>query len=155
MSIVQKPSAVERLRRSIDRLVRDGDAAFVAGSTDDCAELKLELLLLREENARLKADRHRPVDLGSVIECLRLLAGQPADPETVEDAWATLSDCHVVREALAQASIELEAAIFALTAHLRDASRPLGEVRPLSVALVETPPGAGAPANGDGLVRTA
>ena len=155
MSIVHKPSAVERLRRSIDRLVGDGDATWAEASADDCAELKLELLLLREENARLKADRHRPVDLGTLIEYLRLLGKQPANPATVEDAWRMLSDCHVVREALAQASVEIEATISALAEQLREGPRPLGDVRPLSVALVDAQPAVGAPANADGLVRTA
>ncbi|MBV9000302.1 MAG: hypothetical protein JO304_14665, partial [Solirubrobacterales bacterium] len=125
----------ERLRRSIDRLARDGDAAWAEGSTDDCAELRSELLLLREENARLKADRHRPVDLGVIIEYLRLIGRQRAIPETDEDAWAVLSECHVLREALAQASIEIELAISALEAQLREDGPPLADVVPLGVAV--------------------
>ena len=155
MSIVQKPSAVERLRRSIDRRVRDGDAAWAEGSTDDCAELKLELLLLREEIARLKADRHRPVDLGTVIEYLRLIGQPPANPETVDDAWSMLSDCHVVREALAQASIEIEAAIAALQAQLRDGPHPLDDPPPQSVDLVAPASTGGAPGGPEGLVSAA
>ncbi|MBV8998828.1 MAG: hypothetical protein JO304_07200 [Solirubrobacterales bacterium] len=155
MSIVQKQSAVERLRRSIDRLARDGDAVWAEGSTDDCAELRLEVLLLREENARLKADRHRPVDLGVIIEYLRLIGSQRARPETDEDAWGALSDCHVIREALAQASIEIELAISALEAQLREDGPPLADVVPLGVAVVDEHRSASVSANAEEWVRTA
>ncbi|MBV8710668.1 MAG: hypothetical protein JOY56_02760 [Solirubrobacterales bacterium] len=90
-----------------------------------------------------------------MIEYLRLIAKQPVNPETVEDAWAMLGDSHVVREALEKATTEIEAAISALEARVREDPRPRGEVLPLSVALVNAQPGTGAPANTDGLVRTA
>jgi hypothetical protein len=35
------------------------------------SELETELALLREENARLKVERHRPADAGRVIERMR------------------------------------------------------------------------------------
>lgn len=37
------------------------------------SELETELALLREENARLKVERHRPADAGHVIERMRAL----------------------------------------------------------------------------------
>jgi hypothetical protein len=66
---------------------------------------------LREENARLKAHRHRPHDLGTLIDHLRLVANPRPGPETVEDDWTAFSECLVIREALAQARLENEAAI--------------------------------------------
>ncbi len=37
------------------------------------SELETELALLREENARLKVERHRPADAGRVIERMRAI----------------------------------------------------------------------------------
>jgi hypothetical protein len=113
-----------RLRRAIDRLRRDGDTGRGDTVPEELAETRLELLLLREENTRLKADRHRPPDLGTLIDYLRLLSGPRAAPETVDDAWSMLAECVAVREALAQACTEADAAVDALERRLRERPRP-------------------------------
>ncbi|MGH2891191.1 MAG: hypothetical protein ACRDNJ_16355, partial [Solirubrobacteraceae bacterium] len=64
----------------------------------DDVELKAKVMLLREENARLKSARNRPADLGSAIDYARALslpdadAEADADAERLDDAWALLSE---------------------------------------------------------------
>ena len=97
-----------RLRRRIDRL----RARRVAGEPGEgSVELNLELMLLREENVRLKSERHRRFDAGALIEQLRLRAATIDRAETADDAWAALSEYLLLRENVAQAGTEIEAAI--------------------------------------------
>ncbi len=105
----RKPFA--RVRRRIDRLRLDRDAGE---SVDGGLELKLELLLLREENVRLKSERHRRFDVGTLIDQLRLRAAEIDRAETVDEAWAALSEYFLLRENLVQAGTEIETAIAAV-----------------------------------------
>ena len=109
------PSSV--WRRSLVRLRRD-HAVKLKDDALSASELKLEAMLLREENLRLKAERHRPLDLGALIEGLRAMAEVDVWPETTDDGWTTLSDCLVLREGLRQAALELEATIQAIKGNL-------------------------------------
>lgn len=73
--------------------------------------LHLEVVLLREHVARLKTERHRPADLGTVIDELRQVTARMAVAQDEDEAWGALSDCLMIREALAQVSVEIETAI--------------------------------------------
>jgi hypothetical protein len=123
-----------RLRRAIDRLRQDGDTPRAQAPGDEVAELKLELLLMREDNARLKANRHRPPDLGTLIDYLRSIGDPAASLGTLDDVWSVLCDCLAIREALTQAYRENEAAIRAIEQRRREPARPTGGVSPLSVS---------------------
>ena len=68
-------------------------------------------MLLREENARLKAGRHKPVDPGSMIERVRTLAKHDGEHERLDESWSVLAECLALREGLDQACIEIQAAI--------------------------------------------
>ncbi len=104
-----------RFRRRIDLLRLDRDAAGpVAGDV----ELKLELMLLREENIRLKSERHRPSDASTLVDRMRPPAVEKDHGETDDEAWFAFSQCLLLREDLAQASIELDAAIAAIRERL-------------------------------------
>jgi chromosome condensin MukBEF ATPase and DNA-binding subunit MukB len=107
-------SSPGRWRRAMDRVRRDRHANPLTDSTDGYGELELEAMLLREENARLKSTYHRPMDVGTLIEHLRLLAEPESHVRSVDDAWKALSDCFMQREALRQAGAELDRAIAAL-----------------------------------------
>jgi len=104
-----------RLRRRIDRLRPDRDAAE---PVEGDRELKLELTLLREENIRLKTERHRPFDVGTLIDQLRLRSDSDDRIDSADEAWAVLGDYLRVRENLAQANVEIEAAIAAIEERL-------------------------------------
>jgi len=144
-----------RVRRAIDRLRQDSDTPWTEASGDEVAELKLELLLLREENARLKADRHRPPDLGTLIDYLRFVGDPAANLTTHDDAWSVLCDCLALHEALTQAHRENKTAIRAIEQRLREAPRPTRDISSLSLSSIAQPSNDSEHATPDGLVSAA
>jgi hypothetical protein len=144
-----------RLRRTIDRLRQDRDTPRAEASGDEVAELKLELLLLGEENARLKADRHRPPDLGTLIDYLRFIGDPAVNLTTLDDAWSVLSDCLAIREALTQAYRENQTAIRTIEQHLRDAPQPTADISPLSISSLTHATDTSEHATPDGLASAA
>jgi hypothetical protein len=100
-----------RFRRRLERIrsvpESEADAISIGGE----AELKLQLMLLREENARLKSARHQPASPGSVIDRVRLLSTTYDDGEALDDAWAVLNECLVIREGLDEMCAEILRAI--------------------------------------------
>lgn len=134
---------VGRFRRRFERIrgVPDPDAPPV--SLDNESELKLELLLLREENARLKAARHQPSSAGTAIDRVRWLSKATSEGDTSDDAWSVLSECLAIREGLDEVCLELQAAISAtrerlsaltlnIEAELRGDEPPAQATNPLS-----------------------
>jgi hypothetical protein len=105
---------LSRFRRRLERFKGLSDGDLAAGSLDDESELKLQVMLLREENARLKAARYQPSSPGTAIDRVRLLASPESDGELLDDAWALLSDCLTIREGLDQAAAEVQAAMTAV-----------------------------------------
>jgi|ERR1035438_6080328 hypothetical protein len=103
----------------------------VNGETvEDEVALKLHVMLLSEENARLKAARHRPSDIGTLIDQMRLLGAQEGEGEVLDEAWTMLSECLVIREGLEQACIEIQAAIGDVRARLGSLAIRLDDVTP-------------------------
>ena len=68
-------------------------------------------MLLREENARLKAARHQPASPGTAIDRVGMLSTPATEAEQADDAWSVLADCMVIRESLDQACVEIQRAI--------------------------------------------
>lgn len=106
-----------RFRRRLERMkgLPDDD---LPGSLGDEPELRLQLMLLREENARLKAARHQPPSTGTAIDHVRLLAAATPDGDMLDDASALLSDALMIREGLDQACAEIQSAIRAVRERL-------------------------------------
>lgn len=100
-----------RFRRRFERSRARAEERHFAGSIDDEDDLRLQVMLLREENARLKAARHKPVDTGSMIERMRTLAQSGTELEQLDESWSVLAECLALREGLDQACIEIQAAI--------------------------------------------
>lgn len=103
---------LERFRRGLGRL-RSGE------TPDDEANLELAVLLLREENARLKADLHRPTDVGTMTAMMRRTAAEQGEDELSDEVWSLLSDCLVIQEELTQACEEIKTAMTAVQQRLR------------------------------------
>jgi len=110
---------IARFRRRIEQLRGDADAFGGDDAADGESDLKLELMLLREENARLKAQRHRPADIDTLIDQMRRLGAERGDAEMADEAWTVLSECLVLREGLEQACVEIQAAIGAVHERIR------------------------------------
>jgi hypothetical protein len=104
----RNPQPFGRFRRNAER--GSAEAQRHDEELDDEADLQLQVMLLREENARLKAGRHRPSDVGTMIDELRLVASEE-EGDLLDDAWSLLSECLVIREGLAQACVEIENAV--------------------------------------------
>jgi hypothetical protein len=119
-----------RLRRRLHRLRPERDDAQPADGHHD---LTLELMLLREESVRLKSDRHRPLDVGTVIDQLRVRAEERERGQTVDEAFTMLSQYLLLRENLTQASVEVDVAIAATRARLADVLDD-DKVRPITSA---------------------
>jgi hypothetical protein len=100
-----------RFRRRFERSRGRVEEHHFADSIDDEDDLRLQVMLLREENARLKAGRHKPVDTGSMIERMRTLAAHDGDRERLDESWSVLAECLALREGLDQACVEVQAAI--------------------------------------------
>lgn len=118
--VKSQPNDARRRRAAVARLLRMGvsdGGNSSAGDVVTMGELEAELALLREENARLKVERHRPTDAGHVIERMRSLRqdtpgeqsdGEPSRP--VEEAQA-LADCLDLREGMMDACQEAQRAM--------------------------------------------
>ena len=107
--------AVVRKRR-IGR--RGTDTSDVASESLDA--LRAELILLREENARLKVAQHRAPDLGSILARARSLPTADLDRDSVDDATTRVYvEGLVIRESLLEICQGIERAMVAFEAKLR------------------------------------
>jgi hypothetical protein len=111
----------------ISRLMRLGVSSSSRSSSDDLSaqgELETELALLREENAWLKVERHRPPDTGRIVESMRELGQAPNAPadeseaSSATDPARTLAECLALRDGLLEACKEVQQAMQGLRSRL-------------------------------------
>jgi hypothetical protein len=139
MSGEETPRPRRRFRRDAGALEHDRRVA--AG--EPLESVYAELVLLREENARLKAAQHRRADVSRLLDRARSLPAATADSGGASDDTAQLLfDGLVIRESLLEICREIERAMVAFEAKL-DA---------LATAAVEAPsaPAAEHADNGNG-----
>jgi hypothetical protein len=114
-------------QRRISRLLRFGVSSSSRSSSDDPSaqgELETELALLREENAWLKVERHRPADTGRIVESMRELGQAPHVPageteaSAAEDPARTMVECLAIRDGLLEACKEVQQAMQGLRSRL-------------------------------------
>ena len=102
------------MRRTRANVLRARLATGGATSTTEqrLEELEAELVLLREENARLAAEQVRPANPGRVVEQLRAVSAVPDTRESREseadDGWEQMAEALVTKELLLSVGIELE-----------------------------------------------
>jgi hypothetical protein len=102
-----------RFRRRIDRI------AEVAGDVEDLAAVHAEILLLREENARLKAAQHQRVDISRLIGRARSLSAAEIDRDSIgDDTEHLLVEGLLIRESLLEICQEIERSMVAFEAKL-------------------------------------
>jgi len=89
----------------------------------------MELALLREENARLKVERHRPPDAGRVIERMRHLGRERSAEEAAppEGAGQSIAECQAMRDGLIGACQEVQRAMQGIRGRLGELSVDLQE----------------------------
>ncbi len=90
-----------------------------AGAGDSLGALHAEVVLLREENARLKAAQHQRSDIGRLLGRARALPSAGGDRDSLGDDTAQmLVDGLVVRESLLEICQEIERSMVAFEAKL-------------------------------------
>ena len=115
MSGEETPRPRRRFRRGAGTLEDDGRP----GAGDPLDSIHAELVLLREENARLKAAQHRRADVGRLLDRARSLPAATADSGGASDDTAQLLfDGLVIRESLLEICREIERAMVAFEAKL-------------------------------------
>jgi hypothetical protein len=115
MNAEDTPRGRRRFRRVAGTLEDDGRP----GAGDPLDSVHAELVLLREENARLKAAQHRRADVGRLLDRARSLPAATADSGGASDDTAQLLfDGLVIRESLLEICREIERAMVAFEAKL-------------------------------------
>lgn len=92
---------------------------------ESLAALQAELLLLREENARLKAAPHRGPDVGALLGQARSFAGDRDRGEIADETERLLVEGLVIRESLLELCQEIERAMVAFEARLTALQAPV------------------------------
>jgi hypothetical protein len=113
--------SAEEPARGRKRFRRGGPLAVDerAGVAESLASVHAELVLLREENARLKAAQHRRADVSRLLERARSLPSAATDRDgTSDDTAQLLFDGLVIRESLLEICREIERAMVAFEAKL-------------------------------------
>ena len=130
MSAPETPRPRRRFRRDAGALEDDGRTA----DGEPLASIHAELVLLREENARLKAAQHRRADISRLLDRARSLPAATADSGGASDDTAQLLfDGLVIRESLLEICREIERAMVAFEAKL-DALATAAVDRPSAAA---------------------
>jgi hypothetical protein len=114
------PASSSGFRRRLERFrgaVSDPDGF---SNSDGEAELKLQLVLLREENTRLKAARHQPAGPGSAIDRVRSLTDTARAGDALDDTFSLIGECLAVREGLDQVCLEIGTALDAVRGRLQE-----------------------------------
>ena len=116
--------------RRFGRRRADFEALEVAG--ESLGALRAELVLLREENARLKAAPHQAPDIASLLGRARSLPSVRLDDDSVADETTrVLVEGLVIRESLLEICQEIERAMVSFEARLKalEATRSLNGSR--------------------------
>jgi hypothetical protein len=102
-----------RFRRAAQTKVVEG-----LGAAETLASLRAELVLLREENATLKASQAQAPDLGGVLKRARAVSNQPDRDDVADEATQLLVEGLVLRESLLEVCQEIERSMVAVEAKL-------------------------------------
>ncbi len=101
--------------RRFGRRRADFEALEVAG--ESLGALRAELVLLREENARLKAAPHQAPDIAALLGRARSLPASRAD-DVGDETTRVLVEGLVIRESLLEICQEIERAMVSFEARL-------------------------------------
>ncbi|WP_445149589.1 hypothetical protein [Baekduia sp. Peel2402] len=101
------------------RFRRRSDQAQAQEAPGDMGDAYAELLLLREENARLKAAQHQRADVSRLIGRARSLTNAELDHDSLsDDAEQLLVEGLLIREALMEICQEIERSMVAFEGKL-------------------------------------
>jgi hypothetical protein len=109
--------SVEDRPRRFGRRRADFEALEVAG--ESLGALRAELVLLREENARLKAAPHQGPDIALLLGRARSAPLRPDDVNVADETTRVLVEGLVIRESLLEICQEIERAMVSFEARLK------------------------------------
>jgi hypothetical protein len=113
-----RESGSGRLRRRRFRRAAQAKVVEGLGAAESLASLRAELVLLREENASLKAAQAQGPDLGGVLRRARAVPNQPDRDDIADEATQLLVEGLVLRESLLEVCQEIERSMVAVEAKL-------------------------------------
>jgi hypothetical protein len=103
-----------------------------SSAPDPRAALEAEVVLLREENARLKAARHQQHNVGELLERARSLRAEEVERGNLADETAQmLVEGLVIRESLIEICHEIERAMVVFEARLDALASAADQLVPL------------------------
>jgi hypothetical protein len=121
MSVDAENPWTRRLRRPRPRPPMEGDLE----GTEPLAALHAEVVLLREENARLRGAQHQRAEIGRLLGRARALPSTAVDRDSVgDDAAQLLIEGLVIRESLLEICEEIERSMVAFEAKLGALAAP-------------------------------
>lgn len=120
--MTDKPKNKKKHKLQARRRFRRHDDGPPVGEGAALMALHAELVLLREENARLKAAEHELPGLGSLMRRVKALscAGPSMGEEIGDEAAHMLAETLVLRESMLEASQEIRRSLEAVERRLRD-----------------------------------
>jgi hypothetical protein len=114
------------------------------GAADSRAALEAEVVLLREENARLKAARHQRHNVGDLLERTRSLRNEELDRGNLADETAQmLVEGLVIRESLIEICHEIERSMVTFGARLDALASAADQLVPLRAKAEDSPEAGG------------
>ena len=122
---VPAPDEAESVRRQRFKRARPPKPA-TTDSRQESTAILAELMLLREENAWLKAAQHQAPGIGQAIQRVRALpSDERGSEDRADDATQVLVEAHVLRESLLALCDEMQRAM--KTVHARLEALPFTE----------------------------
>jgi hypothetical protein len=119
-------------------------SATSPGAADSRAALEAEVVLLREENARLKAAKHQRHNVGDLLERTRSLRTEELDRGNLADETAQmLVEGLVIRESLIEICHEIERSMVIFEARLDALASAADQLVPLQAKPEEKDTGGG------------
>jgi hypothetical protein len=107
------------VRQQRFRRTRYPKASGTDATKEATSALLAEVMLLREENAWLKAAQHQTPGIGEAIERVRALPGERTGADDREDeATQVLAEAYVLRESLIELCDEMQRAIVTVRTRL-------------------------------------
>jgi hypothetical protein len=95
--------------------------------TEQLEDLELQVLLLREENARLRMAGSGRARIGGAIEEIRRLELARDEQDLGDDMWSAIAELLVLREGIDAACAQMETALAAVRERLSDLSMISGD----------------------------
>jgi hypothetical protein len=110
------------------------ERSATGAASDPRAALEAEVVLLREENARLKAARNREHDVGDLLERARSLQAEEIGRNVADEPMRMLVEGLVIRESLIEICHEIERAMVVFEARLEALAAAADQLVPLQGA---------------------